>query len=45
MREVIEWRDLATKLDLEAAREGIIKWVAALLVAQAGLVAALVKLL
>ena len=48
-REYLDTRLLATKSDLEAkieaAKADIIKWVAGLLLAQAALIAALVKLL
>ena len=42
--ETIAVRELATKADLESQKADIVKWVAGLLVAQAALVAALVKL-
>ena len=42
--ETISIRELATKADLEAQKADIIKWVAGLLIAQAALVAALIKL-
>lgn len=45
LAETIAIRDLATKTDLESLKSDIIKWVAGLLLAQAALVAALVKLL
>ncbi|MBF0518640.1 MAG: hypothetical protein HQK92_02840 [Nitrospirae bacterium] len=38
-------KDLTTKADLESAKSDIIKWVAAMLVAQAGLMAVLFRLL
>lgn len=38
-------RDMATKTDLEKTKTEIIKWVAGMIVAQAAIVAALVKLL
>ncbi|MBF0568234.1 MAG: hypothetical protein HQK95_05140 [Nitrospirae bacterium] len=37
--------DLATKTDIESARSDIIKWVAAMLVAQAALIAGMFRLL
>jgi hypothetical protein len=42
--EAISLRELATKADLESPKADIIKWVAGLLIAQAALVTALVKL-
>ncbi len=45
LAETIAIRDLATKADLESLKSDIIKWVAGLLLAQAAIVAALVKLL
>jgi hypothetical protein len=42
--ETISVRELATKADLESQKADIIKWVAGLLIAQAALVTALVKL-
>lgn len=44
LAETIAIRDLATKADLESLKADIIKWVAGLLLAQAAVVAALVKL-
>ncbi|WP_420265339.1 LA_3696 family protein [Candidatus Magnetominusculus dajiuhuensis] len=38
-------KDLATKSDLESAKADIIKWVAAMLVAQAALIAGMFRLL
>ncbi|MBF0318559.1 MAG: hypothetical protein HQL01_01970 [Nitrospirae bacterium] len=38
-------KDLATKADLESTKSDIIKWVAAMLVAQAGLMAVMFRLL
>lgn len=43
--ETIQISKLATKKDIERAKSDIIKWVAGLLIAQAALTAALVKLL
>lgn len=43
--EAIAVRDLATKFDLEALKAELIKWMAGLLLAQAAIVAALVKLI
>lgn len=45
LADTIQIRELATKGDLELAKADIIKWVAGLLLAQAALVASLVKLL
>lgn len=45
LAETIAIRDLATKADLEPLKSDLIKWVAGLLLAQAAIVAALVKLL
>ncbi|QWR77418.1 LA_3696 family protein [Candidatus Magnetomonas plexicatena] len=38
-------KDLATKADIESAKSDIIKWVAAMLVAQASLMAVMLRLL
>ncbi|MEO5355970.1 MAG: hypothetical protein H7844_01575 [Nitrospirae bacterium YQR-1] len=38
-------KDLATKADIESAKSDIIKWVAAMLVAQASLMAVMFRLL
>jgi hypothetical protein len=45
LNETIAVRDLATKADLEALKADLVKWMAGLLLAQAAIVAALVKLL
>ncbi|MCS6786548.1 MAG: hypothetical protein NZ524_05905 [Thiobacillaceae bacterium] len=45
LAQTIAIRELATKTDLEVLKSDVIKWVAGLLLAQAALVAALVKLL
>lgn len=45
LAKTIAIRDLATKADLESFKSDLIKWVAGLLLAQAAIVAALVKLL
>ena len=45
LAETIAIRDLATKADIEAAKTDLVKWIAAMLVAQAAVIAALVKLL
>jgi hypothetical protein len=43
--ETIAIRELATKSDLEAVKADLVKWMAGLLLAQAAIVATLVKLL
>jgi hypothetical protein len=43
--ETIAIRELATKTDLEAMKSDLVKWMAGLLLAQAAVVAMLVKLL
>lgn len=43
--ETIAIRELATKSDLEAVKADLVKWMAGLLLAQATIVATLVKLL
>jgi len=43
--ETIAIRELPTKSDLEAMKPDLVKWMAGLLLAQAAVVAALVKLL
>lgn len=45
LSETIAVRELATKTDLEAMKSDLIKWMAGLLLAQAAVVATLVKLL
>ena len=45
LSETFTLRELATKLDLELLRVDLIKWMAGLLLAQAAVVATLVKLL
>lgn len=45
LNETIAVRDLATKMDLESIKVDHIKWMGGLLLAQAAVVAALVKLL
>lgn len=45
LNETIAVRELATKYDLEALKSDLVKWMAGLLLAQAALVATLVKLL
>jgi hypothetical protein len=45
LNETIAVRDLATKADLEALKADLVKWMAGLLLAQAAVVATLVKLL
>ena len=45
LAETIAIRGLATKADIEAAKTDLVKWIAAMLVAQAAVIAALVKLL
>jgi hypothetical protein len=44
-RETIAIRELATKSDLESLKADLVKWMAGLLLAQAAVVATLVKLL
>lgn len=43
--QTIAIRELATKSDLEAMKSDLVKWMAGLLLAQAAVVATLVKLL
>lgn len=45
LSETIAIRELATKADLEAVKSDLIKWIAGMLIAQAAVVATLVKLL
>jgi len=45
LNETIAVRELATKLDLENLKADLVKWMAGLLLAQAAVVATLVKLL
>ena len=45
LNETIATRELATKIDLEVIKADLIKWMAGLLLAQAAVVATLVKLL
>lgn len=45
LNETIATRELATGYDLEVIKSDLIKWIAGLLLAQAALVATLVKLL
>ena len=45
LAETIAIRELATKADLEAVKSDLIKWIAGMLIAQAAIVATLVKLL
>lgn len=45
LSETIAIRELATKADLEAIKSDLIKWIAGMLIAQAAVVATLVKLL
>lgn len=45
LNETIVVRDLATKRDLETLKADLVKWMAGLLLAQAAVVATLVKLL
>ena len=45
LNETIAVRDLATKADLESMKADLVKWMAGLLLAQAAVVATLVKLL
>lgn len=45
LSETIAIRQLATKLDLEALKSELVKWMVGLLLAQTALIAALVKIL
>jgi len=45
LTETIAVRELATKFDLETLKADLVKWMAGLLLAQAAVVATLVKLL
>jgi len=45
LNETITMRELATKFDLENLKADLVKWMAGLLLAQAAVVATLVKLL
>jgi hypothetical protein len=45
LNETVAVRELATKADLESLKADLVKWVAGLLLAQAAIVASLVKLL
>lgn len=45
LAETIAIRELATKADLEALKSDLVKWIAGMLIAQAAVVATLVKLL
>lgn len=45
LAETIAIRDLATKADLEVLKSDLVKWIAGMLIAQAAVVATLVKLL
>ena len=45
LSEVVEMRQLVTKADLMELKADLVKWFAGLLIVQAGVVAALVKLL